>query len=70
MNKDIGRYEVNIDKNSIRCFGIGFQYYPVFEVNDKTLELFVVANVLRIDVLFFFINIARYQKINWNEHIQ
>lgn len=70
MQKDVGRYEINIGRNTIRCFALGFQYYPVIEFDEPNKELFIVAKVLRFDMLFFFINIAKYEEVNWDERIQ
>jgi hypothetical protein len=64
MQKDIGRYTVTVARNTRYCFGLGFERYPIVEM-ELGYEATVSAWVTRFDLLFFFINFARYPKVAW-----
>lgn len=66
MQKDIGRYTVTIAPNSIHCFGIGFERYPIIEWGEGE-ETRVAGWVTRLDFLFFFINFTKFPKVAWRE---
>lgn len=66
MQKDIGSYTITIDWNTRYCFGLGFDKYPILDI-EIGYEPQVVAWVTRFDFLFFFINFTRYPKVAWRE---
>lgn len=69
MQKDIKSYTININFNSINCWGLGLEYYSIFEYGisefQEAIPLRIVGRVLRFDLLFFFINFTKYPKTVW-----
>lgn len=66
MQKDVGGYSLNISKNNRYCFGLGFEKYPILDLEvDNTAT--IVASVFRIDLLFFSINFTKYPKMVWRD---
>ena len=66
MQKDIKNYTVTASKNSLDCWGIGMEYYALFEFTNDNVPR-VDARVIRFDIIFFSINITRYPKVAWRE---
>jgi hypothetical protein len=64
--KDIGRRSITIGLNTIYCFGIGFERYPIVEWTEDAFAP-VSAWVMRFDFLFFFINFTKFPKVDWRE---
>jgi hypothetical protein len=67
MQKDIGRYTITISRNNRYCYGLGFEKYPILDI-EVGYEAQVVAWVTRLDFLFFFINFTRYPKVAWRDN--
>ena len=69
MQKDIGSYTVNVNFNSSNCWGLGFEYYSIFEYGFGEVSDFVpvriIGRVIRFDFIFFFINVTKYPKTVW-----
>jgi hypothetical protein len=69
MQKDIGNYTVNINFNSLNCWGLGFEYYCIFEYDlnkiSDVIPIRIIGRVVRFDFLFFFINVTKYPKTVW-----
>lgn len=63
---DIGRLSINIGWNTWYCFGIGFEAYKIFELEDVAYagDVDSSALVLRFDFLIFFINFTWWKKEN------
>jgi len=66
LTKDIGRRSITIGANTIHCFGIGFERYPIVEWTEETYAP-VAAWVMRFDFLFFFINFTKYPRMAWRD---
>jgi len=64
--KDIGRRSITIGLNTIHCFGIGYERYPILDM-EIGYPVQVVAWINRFDFLFFFINFTKYPKVDWRE---
>jgi hypothetical protein len=64
LTKDIGSMSITIGFNTIHCFGIGYEKYPLIDMKENNLNT-IVAKVNRFDFLFFFINFTRYPKVAW-----
>lgn len=69
MQKDIKSYTINLNFNSLSCWGLGIEYYSIFEYSigelSNVIPLKIVGRVLRFDFLFFFINFTKYPKTVW-----
>jgi hypothetical protein len=66
MQKDIKNYTVTISRNSLDCWGIGMEYYALFEFITNDVPR-IDARVIRIDLIFISINVTRYPKVAWSE---
>jgi len=64
--KDIGRRSVTIGLNTIHCFGVGYERYPIVEWTEEPFAP-VCAWINRFDFFFFFINFTKYPKVDWRE---
>jgi hypothetical protein len=64
LTKDIGSISITIGFNTIHCFGIGYEKYPLIDMKEDNLNT-IVARVNRFDFLFFFINFTKYPKVAW-----
>lgn len=69
MQKDIGNFTLNINFNSFDCWGLGFEYYSIFEYElgkiSDVVPIRIIGHVLRFDFLFFFINLTKYPRTVW-----
>lgn len=64
LTKDIGRLSITIGFNTIHCFGLGYERYPLINMEENNLNT-IIATVNRFDFLFFFINFTKYPRMNW-----
>ena len=59
---DIGKFTLTLGNNNRHCFGLGFEFYTETDAwwDRDTEEIFEepVARVIRLDLLFGFINIT------------
>ena len=67
MQKDINNYTITISRNTLDCWGIGMEYYGLLEFNDADVPS-VIARVVRLDFIFFFINLTKYPKVKWRDN--
>jgi hypothetical protein len=66
MQKDIRNYTITVSKNSLDCWGIGMEYYALFEFITDSVPR-IDARVIRFDLIFASINITRYPRMEWRE---
>ena len=66
MQKDIRNYTITVSKNSLDCWGIGMEYYALFELISDSIPR-VDARIIRFDLIFVSINITRYPRMEWRE---
>ena len=64
LTKDIGRLSITIGLNTIHCFGLGYEKYPLINMEENNLNT-IIATVNRFDFLFFFINFTKYPRMPW-----
>ena len=64
LTKDIGSVSITIGLNTIHCFGIGYEKYPLISMEEDNLNT-ILAKVNRFDFLFFFINFTKYPRMIW-----
>ncbi len=73
MQKDIKNYTLTIGLNSIDCWGLGIEYYSIFEYGfdelTDAIPLRIIGRVTRFDFLFFFINVTKYPKMVWRDSL-
>ncbi len=67
MQKDINNYTITVSKNTLDCWGIGMEYYALFEFITDTFPR-VDARIVRFDFIFFNINITKYPKVKWRDN--
>ena len=68
MNIDIGKkYTIHAGLNALHCWGLGVNYYTMFDLNTNMERLTTDARILRIDFLFFFINITRWSELYFED---
>lgn len=69
MQKDIGNFTLNLNFNSLDCWGLGIEYYSIFEYGlgqvSDVVPIRIIGRVIRFDFLFFFINITKYPRTVW-----
>jgi len=68
----VGRLGIYVGLNRIYCWGLGINYHTMTSVYEDldSLDLieYVDARVMRIDLLFCYVNFTMWAKQEWDEN--